>query len=82
LVNLPITPLGFRLHWRMASDTSGSNEGWRVDTVNIAGCAPAPCETPTPPPRPTPRPRPTPPSATPTAHGTPRITPRPRPTSP
>jgi len=81
VVNLPFI-LNRKLRWRMASDTSGSNEGWRVDTVNIAGCAPAPCETPTPPPRLTPRPRPTPPSATPTAHGTPRITPRPRPTSP
>ena len=30
----------------MASDTSGSNEGWRVDTINIAGCAPTACQTP------------------------------------
>jgi len=80
VLNLPIIPIGFRLRWRMASDTSGSNEGWRVDTVNITGCAPAPCETPTPPARPTPHPRPPQPSATPTAHGTPRITPFPRPT--
>jgi hypothetical protein len=49
--------------WRMASDTSGSNEGWRVDTINIVGCAAVPCPTPTPHSRPTPRPRPTPPSA-------------------
>ena len=27
-----------RLRWRMASDTSGGNEGWRVDTVNITRC--------------------------------------------
>jgi len=26
-----------KLRWRMASDTSGSGEGWRVDTVNITG---------------------------------------------
>ena len=32
----------------MASDTSGSSEGWRVDTVNIAGCVPKPCPSPTP----------------------------------
>jgi len=58
VVNLPILSTGFRLRWRMASDTSGSNEGWRVDTINIAGCAPAPCQPPTPRPRPTPHPRP------------------------
>jgi hypothetical protein len=82
VLNLPIIPEGFRLRWRMASDTSGSNEGWRIDTVNIAGCAPAPCQTPTPPP--TPRPRPTParrpvPSAPPSPHATPAVTPAPRP---
>jgi hypothetical protein len=83
IVNLgPPLPANFILRWRMASDTSGSSEGWRVDTVNIAGCAPAPCETPSPQPRPTPHPRPTSPSATPTAHGTPRITPLPRPRRP
>src|SRR4029077_11858112 len=31
VVNLPIVPTGTRLRWRMASDTSGSGEGWRVD---------------------------------------------------
>ena len=41
VVNLPAIFAGdSRLRWRMASDTSGSNEGWRVDTVNIAGCVP------------------------------------------
>jgi subtilisin family serine protease len=51
---------GSKLRWRMASDNTNSNEGWRVDTVNIAGCAPVPayldgtCGTPTPPPTPTP----------------------------
>ena len=58
VVNLPIIPTGFMLRWRMASDTSGSNEGWRVDTINVAGCAPTPCQTQTPRPRPTPAPRP------------------------
>jgi subtilisin family serine protease len=66
-----------KLRWRMASDTSGSGEGWRVDTVVIAGCLPVPrdqgftgpCQPPTP----------TPP-ITPTATPTPRATPRLRPT--
>jgi hypothetical protein len=60
VVNLPIVPPGFGLRWRMASDTSGSNEGWRVDTINIVGCEAVPCPTPTPHSRPTPRLRPTP----------------------
>jgi hypothetical protein len=81
-VNLPIIPTGTRLRWRMASDTIGSSEGWRVDTINIAGCVPTACQTPTAQPRPTPHPRPPLPSATPTAHGTPKITPLPRPTPP
>jgi hypothetical protein len=59
VVNLPILSTGSRLRWRMASDTSGSGEGWRVDTINIAGCAPVPCQTPTARPRITPFPRPT-----------------------
>ena len=59
VVDLPIIPTGTRLRWRMASDTSGSGEGWRVDTINIAGCAPVPCQTPTARPRITPFPRPT-----------------------
>ena len=58
VVNLPIVSHGLRLRWRMASDTSGSNEGWRVDTINVAGCAPTACQTQTPRPRPTPAPRP------------------------
>ena len=33
--NLPLFAIPGRLRWRMASDTSGSGEGWRVDTVNI-----------------------------------------------
>jgi hypothetical protein len=62
VVSLPIIPTGGRLRWRMASDNSGSSEGWRVDTVNIVWCEPVPCPTSTPRsrPRPTPAPRPTP----------------------
>jgi subtilisin family serine protease len=49
VVNLPDSlPLGSRLRWRMASDTTGSNEGWRVDTVDIFGCVKKPCPSPTP----------------------------------
>lgn len=47
-----------RFRWRMASDTSGSGEGWRVDTVTISWCPVFPLCTPKP--LPTPRPRPTP----------------------
>jgi hypothetical protein len=81
VVNLPILSTGTRLRWRMASDTSGSGEGWRVDTIDIAGCAPVPCQPPTPSPRPTPFPRPV-PTSTATPHGTPKITPLPRPSPP
>ena len=38
VVHLPFLPPGGRFRWRMASDNSGSGEGWRVDTVTI-GCA-------------------------------------------
>ena len=38
VVNLPAFQTDGRLRWRMASDTSGSDEGWRVDTVNIIWC--------------------------------------------
>lgn len=78
VVNLPIISTGFTVRWRMASDTSGSNEGWRVDTIDIAGCAPTACQTSTPRPRPTPAPRPL-PSAPPSPHATPAFTPHPRP---
>jgi hypothetical protein len=59
VVNLPYIPGGGRLRWRMASDNSGSSEGWRIDTVYIAWCEPVPCQPPTPRPRITPFPRPT-----------------------
>ena len=74
VVNLPLfLPLNSKLRWRMASDNSGSGEGWRVDTVNIAGCVSEPCPTVTPTPT-------IPPSPTPTATATasPRPTPEPR----
>lgn len=74
VVSLPNiqTPNSGILRWRMASDTSGSNEGWRVDTVNITWCQGQgpPCS-----PSPTPTPTVT---STPTA--IPRVTPRPHPT--
>jgi plastocyanin len=86
VVNLPFVENTIRLRWRMASDTSGSSEGWRVDTLYGAGCAPLPCATPSPTPTPpiTPTPTPTPTStATPTPTPTPTTrrspTPRPRP---
>jgi hypothetical protein len=57
VVNLPFIPTMGRLRWRMASDNTGSGEGWRVDTVEITWCQGIPCN---PRPRPTPAPRPTP----------------------
>ena len=49
VVNLPAIQTFGKLRWRMASDTSGSNEGWRVDTVNISYCQGqgTPCASPT-----------------------------------
>jgi hypothetical protein len=83
VVNLPFIPTGGRLRWRMASDNSGSSEGWRVDTVSFSWCEPRPGCTLSPPPtprsRPTPAPRPV-PSAPPSPHATPTFTPAPRPT--
>ncbi len=35
VVNLPSEFLNAVLRWRMASDNTGSSEGWRVDTANI-----------------------------------------------
>jgi len=60
------------IRWRMASDNSGSGEGWRVDTVDITWCKPIPSDgscgsTPT-----------VTPTATATATSTPRATPTPR----
>ena len=58
IVHLPSLPPGGRFRWRMVSDSSGSGEGWRVDTVAITLCARVPDCSPTPHPRPTPAPRP------------------------
>jgi serine protease AprX len=87
VVNIPWFGGQGRLRWRMASDMSGSGEGWRVDTVNITACVPVPrngdttqpCETPTPTPSATP-PTPT-PSVTPTVTPTATVTPTPTPTA-
>jgi len=68
VVGLPGNLLQGKLRWRMASDNSGGNEGWRVDSLYMTWCegmgtpCPTPTATPTPAPRPTaiPRVRPTP----------------------
>jgi len=78
VVNLPLLPSGGRFRWRMASDNSGSGEGWRVDTITISLCVPVPGCSGTPQPRPTPAPRPL-PSVPPSPHATPAFTPAPRP---
>ena len=65
VVGLNGAQLQGRLRWRMASDNSGDNEGWRVDSLYMTWCEGmgTPCPTPTPwrPSTPTPRSRPTPP---------------------
>ena len=74
-VNLPLSPTVLR--WRMASDTSGSSEGWRVDSVGVYEChfSGTPTATPTvPPPSPTATATNT-PSATATATATSTTTP-------
>jgi len=58
VVNLPGELLNAVLRWRMASDNTGSGEGWRVDTANVVWCHFS--GTPTPPPTPTPTPTPQP----------------------
>jgi hypothetical protein len=61
-VNLPQQLIPEILRWRMASDTSGSNEGWRVDNIVVMECngtlPMTPRPFPTPRHRPTPAPRP------------------------
>jgi len=85
VVGLPNIQKPGRLRWRMASDSTGSGEGWRVDTVNITWCQGqgTPCEaTPTVTPTPTPSITPTPTAsvtATPSETATP---PPPTPTRP
>lgn len=39
VVNLPLVGNLIQLRWRMASDISGSSEGWRVDTLYGSGRA-------------------------------------------
>lgn len=60
-VNLPLLVIDGKLRWRMASDNSGSGEGWRVDNILVTECTfsgtPTPISarsTPTARPRPTP----------------------------
>ena len=75
-VNLPPELQNAVLRWRMASDNSGSGEGWRVDTINVVWChfmgTPSPTGTPTPTPPATPTP-----TATPTASPIPTVSPTP-----
>ena len=56
VVNLGPALLNAVLRWRMASDNTGSSEGWRVDTTNIVWChfpgTPTPTVTPSPSPFP------------------------------
>ena len=76
VVNLPAIQTLGRLRWRMASDNTGVNEGWRVDTVNItwchffAGCTPTPTASAS-----------ATPTATATATATPTVTVSPTPTA-
>lgn len=62
VVGLSASQLQGRLRWRMASDSSGGNEGWRVDSLYMTWCEGmgTPCPTPTPRPTPLPRARQTP----------------------
>ena len=63
VVNVPAIQTSGRLRWRMASDNSGGNNGWRIDSLYMTWCTGmgTPCPTATPRrPTPTSRPRPTP----------------------
>jgi hypothetical protein len=75
-LELPIKLRGHRLllRWRMGSDTNGSDQGWRIDSVFVSQP-----HKPTPPP-PTPTPTATPPlRPTPTPRSRPTAPPRPTP---
>ena len=53
VVDVPAIQKFGRLRWRMASDMSGGNEGWRVDTLHMTWCkgmGPPCTPTPSPPP--------------------------------
>jgi N-acetylneuraminic acid mutarotase len=80
-VDLPFSGHTIVLRWRMGSDSTGSGEGWRVDSI-IGSCErPTPTSTPTtttPPPTPTATFAPTStPTATPTVTTTPTASPTP-----
>jgi subtilisin family serine protease len=80
VVNVPPIQTFGKLRWRMASDSQGGNEGWRVDTENVSYCqgAGTPCASPTFTPTPTATATATAtltPSATPTATATSTSTP-------
>jgi Galactose oxidase, central domain len=76
-LDLPFQGHTIVLRWRMGSDSSGSGEGWRVDTIMGSCEKPTPTSTPTPPP-PTPTASPTrTPTATATATSTSTTTPTP-----
>jgi hypothetical protein len=78
-LDLPFQGHTIVLRWRMGSDSSGSGEGWRVDTIMGACERPTPTSTPTattPPPTPTATFTPTStPTATPTVTTTPTASP-------
>ena len=57
VVNVPTIQKQGRLRWRMASDTSGGNEGWRVDTLYMTWCVGMGTPCPSPHPALLPRPR-------------------------
>ena len=61
VVNVPEIQTEGRLRWRMASDMSGGNEGWRIDTLHMTWCVGmgTPCPPPTPRSKPLPQIRPT-----------------------
>ena len=86
VVNVPPIQTSGRLRWRMASDNSGGDEGWRVDTLHMTWCkgmGPPCTPTPTPPITPTLTPTVSPtvtPTVTPTITPTPTITSTPTPT--
>src|SRR5436190_2427412 len=38
IVNLPTLVIDGKLRWRMASDNTGSGEGWRIDNITLTEC--------------------------------------------
>jgi subtilisin family serine protease len=83
VVDLPSVVTDGRIRWRMASDTTGLSEGWRVDDVIMTYCQGPPCS-PTPSATFTPTPTVTPTAtatATPTSTATATFTPTSTPTT-